>query len=176
MTNLNVNPNTNTTISPAPISKLEEKLAEWIGKIKSADPDYFAIATSDDKMFYLSGKRRAEILSFDMLIDKGHGFERALLYHKNIGTTSTANTPITIIVKKEKRLIANLNNNIFGFGLKYSNNESETKNLLIHFETAHMHTFIAANDKADAIEIFYALISNTAFDPVSNCLKLLFAQ
>lgn len=125
-------------------------------------------------MYHISGKKATELLSFDMLTDNGSGFERTLLYRKEVTAVNAGNSSFLLIAKKDKKLIINHNNNIFGFGFKDSTG-LDIKNLLIHFQTASTHTFVAANNNAEAIEVSYTLISDKNHDPIGHCLEMLFS-
>lgn len=171
MTNLNVT----TAATPAPANKLEAKLSEWIYQVKSHDLDYFAIVVDNGNMYYVSGKNDSEIDSCDVLIDTGNGFERALSYRKEDTASSVLPTPFLIIVKKEKKLIANHRGEIFGFGFKDSI-DSNVKSLLIHFRANSTHMLITATNKAACINVAYSLVQDPINDPLRDCLHALFAS
>ena len=167
-TNLNITPNT----SPAPVNKLEEKLSDWIEKVEASHPDYCAITVANGKMYYLSEKNSAELLSVDILIDSGNGMKRTFSYRKEDDQPNAPITPLSVIIKKEDKLIANHNDRIFGFGFKDSS-ESKVKLMIIHFRTACTHTIITASNNADSIEVFHAW-NPKANDPIKLCLNALF--
>jgi len=169
-TNLNVTPNTPKTTAPA--NKLEEKLSDWIEQVEAGKPDYCAITVANGKMYYLSEKRTAELFSVDMMTDTGNGFERAFSYRKEDNPQNAAITPFSAIYKKESKLIVNHNGDIFGFGFKDSC-ESQTKLLLIHFQTSQAHTIILASNTAESIDVVYTWNYQTV-DPIRTCLHALF--
>jgi hypothetical protein len=170
MTNLNV------TATPTPTNKLDTKLSEWIFQMKSQNSDYFAIVLDGKgKMYYMLGKSDQELNSFDMLIDTGNGFERALSYRKEDTSSSVLPTPFLIIVKKEKKLIVNHRGEIFGFGFK-DNIDSKVKRLLIHFCTNSTHMLITATEKAAFIDVTYSWVENSNTDPLKDCLHALFCS
>ena len=170
MTNLNVTP---TTISnPSSANKLEEKLSDWIHKIEASTPDYCAITAMQGKMYYIAEKNASELLSVNMLIDQGNGLEKIFVYRNEDHQANAEIPPFTVIIKKEEKLIANLNDKIFGFGFKDSIT-SEVKHLLLHFQTASTHTFVAAGNNASSIEVFYAWNPNPN-DPIKFCMEALF--
>lgn len=174
MTNLNTNFNVtpNTPKTPAPANKLEEKLSDWIEQVEAGKPDYCAITVANGKMYYLSEKRTAELLSADMMVDSGNGFERAFSYRKENNLQNTAITPFTAIYKKESKLIVNHNGKLSGFGFKDSR-ESQTKLLLIHFQMTQTHTIIVASNTAESIDVIYAWNYQTV-DPIGLCMHALF--
>lgn len=169
--NKNLNVNLNTT-APAPINKLEEKLSDWIEKVEASHPDYCAITVANGKMYYLSEKNSAELLSVDMLTDSGNGMERTFSYRKEDNPSNTPITPFSAIIKKEDKLIVNHNGHLFGFGFKDSS-ESKIKLMIIHFRTACTHTIITASNTSDSIEVFHAWNSRPN-DPIKLCLNALF--
>lgn len=174
MTNLNVPAIPSAT--PTPTNKLDTKLSEWIFQMKSQNSDYFAIVLdSKGKMYYMLGKSDQELISFDMLIDTGNGFERALSYRKEDSSSSVLPTPFLIIVKKEKKLIANHRGEIFGFGFK-DNIDSNVKRLLIHFCTNSTHMLITATEKAAFVDVTYSWVENSNIDPLKDCLHALFCS
>jgi hypothetical protein len=168
MTNLNVTPNTITTSSPSSESKLEEKLSDWIFKLESGNNGYFAISATNGKIYHIEHQKAIELLALDLLIDNGNGFERILSFHKESAPSVT--TSLSIIIKKEKKLIGNLNGKIFGFGFKDSA-FSDVKSLFLHYQISSMHSFIAATAKSESIDIFYALISDRNNDPIADCFN-----
>ena len=173
MTNLNVTVTPTPTVTASLTDKLEERLSEWIEKMKSFDSEYFAITAEKGKLYYVSGKSATEPLSFDILIDRGSGFERTLSYRKDNASSAVLHTPFLIIVKKNKRLIANDHGEIFGFGFK-DGADSKVKSLLIHFQIASTHMLITASDKATFIDVSYSLTEDSAIDPFGKCLHALF--
>ena len=178
MTNLNVPVTTNTkttTPAPAPVSKLDAKLSEWIYQVKSRDLDYFAIVADNGNMYYVSGKNDSEIKSCDVLIDTGNGFERTLTYRKEEASSSVLPEPFLIIVKKEKKLIANNQGQIFGFGFKDSAG-SNVKRLLIHFRQTSSHMLVTATNQAAYVDVTYSLVEDSVHDPLGDCLHALFAS
>ena len=175
MTNLNVTTTTTTTATPAPANKLEAKLSEWIYQVKSRDLDYFAIAADNGKMYYIYGKNDSEIDSCDILIDTGNGFERTLTYRKEEASSSALPDPFLIIVKKDKKLIANNQGQIFGFGFKDSVG-SNVKRMLIHFRQTSSHMLVTATNQAASINVTYSLVEDSNQDPLKDCLHALFAS
>lgn len=173
MTNLNVT--TTTTTTPALVSKLEAKLSDWIYQVKSHSSDYFTIVANNGKMYYVSGKSDLELNSFDMLIDTGNGLERALSYRKEDTSSSALPDPFLIIVKKEKKLIANNQGQIFGFGFKDSAG-SNVKRLLIHFRQTSSHMLVTATNQAAYVDVTYSLVEDSIHDPLGDCLHALFAS
>ena len=173
MTNLNVTPNTNTTISPAPVSKLEQKLVDWIEKVEACNSDFFAITSVKGKMYYLAGKKTTEILSCEMLTDTGGGLERTFSYCKERNQQNADITPISVIVKNEDKLITNHNGCIFGFGFKESC-ESNTKLMVLSFKTPYSYLIIMASNTA-AVKVLYAWDSQQN-DPIQACLNALYAS
>ena len=175
MTNLNVTTTTTTAATPAPANKLEAKLSEWICQVKSHDLDYFAIVAENGNMYYVSGKNDSEIDSCDILIDTGNGFERTLTYRKEEASSSALPDPFLVIVKKEKKLIANNQGQIFGFGFKDSVG-SNVKRLLIHFRQTSSHMLVTATNQAACVDVIYSFIEDPIHDPFENCLHALFTS
>ena len=175
MTNLNVPVTTTTITTPAPANKLESKLSDWIYQVKTHSSDYFTIVANNGKMYYVSGKSDLELNSFDMLIDTGNGLERTLTYRKEDTSSSALPDPFLVIVKKEKKLIANNQGQIFGFGFKDSVG-SNVKRLLIHFRQTSSHMLVTATNQAACVDVIYSFIEDPIYDPFENCLHALFAS
>ena len=169
MTNLNFT-NTSTTTSG---NKLDQKLSDWIHSIENGDTDYFAITTLEGKMFYVCGKNASELVSCNVLIDKGNGLEVARAY--NSGNATSGIAPFTLIVKKDKRLIINDNGQIAGFGVK--DVAPTVKTLFVHAKTDVVHTFIAASDSSSQVEVFKAMsIDCGSADPILHCMNAIFTS
>lgn len=168
MTNLNYT-NTSTTTSG---DKLKQKLSDWIGHIQSGDADYFAITSLEGKLFYVCGKHATELVSCNVLIDKGNGLEVARAYNSNATATIP---PFTLIVKKDKRLIMNDNDHIVAFGVK--DIAPTAKTLFVHAKTDIVHTFIAASSSSSQVEVFKAMsIDCGSDDPILHCMNSIFAS
>ena len=156
MTNLNYT-NTTTTTSG---DKLKQKLSDWIHNLESGDNDYFAITAFENKMFYVCGRDATEIVSCNIIIDKGNGLESVCEYSNS--NTNSSIPPFTLIVKKDKRLIMSSNDNIIGFGVK--DIASSIQTLFVHVKTINVHTFIAASNSSRQIEVFKAISMDSNSD------------
>ena len=167
MTNLNYTNTSTTTYG----DKLKQKLSDWIHNLETGDSDYFAITALDGKMFYVCGREAIEIISCNVLIDKGNGLEESLAYNSN-ATSSTS--PFTLIMKKDKRLIMNNNDHIVAFGVK--DVAPTAKTLFVHAKAKVVHTFITASDSSSQVEVFKAMSKDTAADPILNCMNAIFAS
>ena len=169
MTNLNFN-NTTTSANTSTSEKLKEKFSHWVSNVNAMDSDYFAVTPHEGKMYYLTGNYTSEVVSFCLLIDKGSGLEAKYIYNND-----TANiAPLTLIVKKDEKLLLEDNNELLGFGIK--DTVSEAKTLILHFKMPHGHVFIYASENAPSVYVTHSYILDTNNDPTEDCVNAILAS
>ena len=81
---------------------------------------------------------------------------------------------MTLIVKKDEKLIFEENNVLLGFGIK--DTVSEAKTLIVHFKMPHGHVFIYASENAPSVHVSQSLILDTNNDPTEDCVNAILAS